>query len=142
MVRINVLKFGNVSEIELKEIVKIIEECYDRISPHELAIVDLLAFERSSSLDAFLSRDYKKLNIASLRFDEYFFAMHDAWYGIPRIFVCLERMRKLPKLVQEGGLRHEVAHTVLHGSVEYYIIPMPLALIKSGEKFGIPKDYM
>jgi hypothetical protein len=142
LVKINVLKFGNISELYLKETVNIIKECYDRLSSHEMPIIDLLVFEHSSALDAFLLREYKKLNIASSRFDEQFFAMHDAWYGIPRIFICLERMHKLPKPVQEGGLRHEVAHTILHGSIEYYIIPMPLALVRIMEQFGLPKDYM
>jgi hypothetical protein len=141
-VKINILKFGNVSELDLKETVEIIKECYDRLSSHEQTLIDLLVFERSSTLDAFLLKEYKKLKITSSRFDEQFFAMHDAWYGIPRVFICLERMRKLPKLIQEGGLRHEIAHTILHGSIEYYIIPMPLALIRIMEQFSLSKDYM
>ncbi|MEM3522464.1 MAG: hypothetical protein QXE19_03420 [Candidatus Bathyarchaeia archaeon] len=143
MIRINLLKFGNVNEAEIKEIIDIIKECYDRLSSSNKSnIVDLLVFESSLALDSFLLKEYQKLNIASSRFDDKFFAMHDAWYGIPRVFVCLERMYKLPKLVQEGGLRHEIAHTILHGSIEYYIIPMPLALVEIMKDFGLSKGYM
>lgn len=142
LVRINISKFGKIDENDLKNIIEIIKECYDRINNNGLSIVDLLIFERSISLDAFLLREYQKLKITSSRFDESFFAMHDAWYGIPRIFICLERMRKLPKLVQEGGLRHEVAHTILHGSIEYYLIPIPLALIQIMEQYSLPKGYI
>lgn len=47
-------------------------------------------------------------------------------------------MRSLPQLVVVGGLRHEVAHSILHGSPEYYIIPIPEPLRETAERYDLP----
>ncbi|MFQ6080832.1 MAG: hypothetical protein ACE5OW_04085 [Candidatus Bathyarchaeia archaeon] len=139
--KIVVSKFGEVKAEEIDYIVGVMEECYGRLTPHEVALVDLYVFERSSSVDAFMAKEYEEVGVASASFDELFFAMHDAWRGTSRIILCLERMKKLPKLVQVGGIRHEVGHSVLHGSLRYYLLPLPPALLGLANRFDISSQY-
>ena len=79
--------------------------------------------------------------MVSASFDELFFAMHDAYRGTSRITLCLERMKKLSKLVQVGGIRHEVGHSVLHGRLLYYLLPLPSALLELVRRFYISQEF-
>jgi len=141
LVHIVVSKFGDVTDKEVDRVIKVMEECYRRLEPHEVELVDLYVFERSSSVEAFLARESQRVSVVSAQFDELFFAMHDAWHGTPRIIICFERMKKLPKLVQIGGVRHEVGHSVLHGSLYYYLLPFPPTLLKLVNRFNLSREY-
>lgn len=139
--KIVVSRFGEVKRQEIDYILEIVEECYCRLEPHEVALVDLYFFEKSSSMDAFMAKESKEVGVVSGSFDELFFAMHDAYRGTSRIILCLERMKKLRKLVQVGGIRHEVGHSVLHGSLLYYLLPLPLALSDLVNSFNVSREY-
>jgi len=141
-VHIVVSKHGEINDEEIERITKTMQECYMRLAPHEVSLVDLYLFERSSSVEAFFAKEYREAGVASTPFDELFFAMHDAWRGIPRITLCLEKMKKLPRLVKMGGIHHEVGHSILHGSLRYYILSFPPALLKIADHFNISFKYM
>jgi hypothetical protein len=49
----------------------------------------------------------------------------DTWRGYPRITASVQRLRSLSKIAQQGALRHEAAHSILHGSLEYRIFRIP-----------------
>lgn len=140
--RIVLSRFGSVSGEELDHAVAVMRECYDRLAPHDVILVDLYTFDRSSSFEAFLTRESSEVGVTTASFDAQFFAVHDAWRGTPRIALCLDRMRGLPDLVRDGGIRHEVGHSVLHGSLLYYLIPLPRAFLDLTEHCGLPLDYM
>lgn len=140
--KIVVSRFGEVKAEEMNRVVGVMEECYGRLTPHEVALVDLYVFERSSPMDAFTAKEYEEVGVVSASFDELFFAMHDAWRGTSRIILCLERMKKLPELVQVGGIRHEVGHSVLHGSLRYYLLSLPPALLSLADRFDISTQYV
>jgi len=142
MVRILVSKFGDIQSEIVDYIFSIMEECYNRLEPHGLSLVDLCLFERSSTLEAFLSKEYAEMSVTSSRFDEDFYARHDAWRGIPRISISVERIRSLPELTRVGILRHEVGHSILHGSPEYYIFPIPHLLLEASERFDLSAQYL
>ena len=142
MVRILVSKFGDIRSEAVDSIFSTMEECYNRLEPHGLSLVDLYLFERSSALEAFLSREHAKMGVTSSRFDEDFYAIHDAWRGIPRISVSVERIKSLTELIRAGILRHEVGHSILHGSPQYYIFPIPHLLIEASERFDLPIQYL
>jgi hypothetical protein len=135
-------RFGRVDNQEVNQIVATMKECYNRLAPHEVELVDLYIFERSSSVEAFLAEESKRVGVASSSFDELFFSMHDAWRGTPRVVVCLERMKKLSTLTQIGGIRHETGHSVLHGSLRHYIFPLPPALIDFAKRFELSQKYV
>jgi hypothetical protein len=120
-----VSKFGDIDEADLAHILKAMNECYAKLEPHSVLIVDLNLFERTSQMDAFLVEESSRAGVASDRFDEQFFATHDAWRGTPRISLCIEKMKNLPGTVSLGGIRHEVGHSVLHGELGYYIFRVP-----------------
>jgi hypothetical protein len=142
LVRIVVSRFGKVEDGIINSVVETMEECYRRLSPHKVSLVDLYIFERSSSVEAFLAKECREVGVASASFDELFFAMHDAWRGTPRIILCFERMKTLPELVKTGGIRHEVGHSVLHGSLQYYLLSFPPALLELAERFNLPFEYV
>lgn len=139
--KIVVSKFGEVELQKIDYVLEIVEECYGRLEPHKVALVDLYFFEKSSSMDAFMAKESKEVGVVSASFDELFFAMHDAYRGTSRIILCLERMTKLPKLVRVGGIRHEVGHSVLHGSLLFYLLPLPLALLDLVNRFKVSREY-
>jgi len=104
--------------------------CYSRINAHVVDIVDLHIFGKSSAMNAFMSEEKRRLGISTSAFEVSFFALHDAWRGTPRIMIACDKMSSLPKLVGIGGLHHELAHTVLHGSPEYYLFAVPIFVLR------------
>ena len=140
--KIAVCRFGKVDDQKVNQIVTIMQECYNRLAPHEVDVVDLYIFERSSTVEAFLAEESRKVGVTSSSFDELFFSMHDAWRGISRIIICLERIRKLPTLAQKAGIRHEVGHSILHGSPLYYILTIPPALQDLARRFKLFRQYV
>ncbi|MBA7669533.1 hypothetical protein ES703_77664 [subsurface metagenome] len=40
---------------------------------------------------------------------------------MPRLLICIERLSQISKAASLGAIRHEVAHTILHGDPRYYI---------------------
>ena len=134
MTRIFLSKFGFVDDSLTEWILGVLEDCYRRIGRPEL--LELWIFERASRMDAVLAGEAAFVGVRGPVSGLGFFATHDAWRGTPRIMVCLERMRGLPRLLQLGGLRHEAGHSVLHGSLEHYIFPMPRSLLKASELLG------
>ena len=140
MVKIVVKRFGKVDEGLLGEALGILNECYNRLQPHDVQIVDLYLFQRTSTMNAFLSDEKGRLGIATSPLDVSFLATHDAWRGTPRVMVALDRMLDLSKLIRLGAIRHEAAHTVLHGSLEYYIFSVPTGLMKLGRLNLLPRQ--
>lgn len=118
------------------------EETYRRLEPHPVILVDLQLFDRASSMEAHVAREHVEAGVVSTRVDDRFFALHDAWRGIPRITVCLERMARLPGPVQIGSLQHEVGHSVLHGELRYYRLAQPRAFQAVQTRYGLSPHYM
>lgn len=105
-------RIGHVPEDTVKSINAVVEECYGRLEPHGVELLDLLIFENSEQMDSFYRREKQASQVSSETLSEQFFATHDAWRGTPRIGICIERMRHLPQLVQMAVLRHEVGHHI------------------------------
>jgi len=141
-VHIVVSKYGKINNNDIERITETMQECYSRLAPHDVSLIDLYLFERSSSIEAFFAKECREVGVASAPFDELFFAMHDAWRGIPRITLCIEKMKKLPKLVKMGGIHHEVGHSVLHGGLRYYLLSFPPELLKIADRFNLSFEYM
>jgi len=117
------------------------EDCYRQLSPHTLEIVDVILFENFSRMEAYSLREQEAVGAYSSGLEASFVATHEAWTGIPRILVCYERFQKLTPLLRSAVLRHEVAHSVLHGSPEYYIFAIPKSLFEASEKHSLSKSY-
>ena len=88
-------------------------------------------------IDAYIHREKENLGIKTSDFEASYIAVHDAWLGTPRIMVASDKMLALPDMVRIGVLHHEVAHTILHGSLEFYSFPLPKFLL---ERKDIPRQ--
>ncbi len=139
MTKIIVTKIGNINEEDVKNIISIMQECYERIK--NLEIVDLYIFEKGIDMQYFKMKDRIE-RISSISLEEEFFATHDAYYGIPRIMIAIDKLNKLPKEVWIGGIEHEVAHSILHGSIEYYVFSIPNILIEYSKKYPNLKNFL
>ena len=132
---LHVERHGHVPDEEAGSIIALLEEFYGRLRPDCLDLVEIILFENDSLWRGYASSERRKAGVSSAEFDDAFIATHEAWTGIPRISISLERKQDLAPLVWEGALRHEAGHSILHGSLEYYALPMPKALQKAGENF-------
>jgi len=126
---------GRVLDKEARDILTLLEECYRRLRPEGLDLVEIALFENDRLWRGRMAADRRRARVVSAEFDDAFIAAHDAWTGIPRISISLERQKALAQLVWEGALHHEAGHSILHGSLEYYVFPMPKALLKVAHEF-------
>jgi hypothetical protein len=140
-VKVVLQRLGEIPEESVRNILSVIQECYESLKPDRVEILDLLLFPDPSSMHGFYSRERSALHVVTEDLDESFIALHDAWRGTSRIGVCMSRMRELPPLVQVGTLRHEVGHSVLHGALEYYVFPISAPLIEAAKRLGFSKEY-
>jgi hypothetical protein len=116
------------------------EECYCKFEPHNVSYVDLYLFEDHSCMKSFFDKERLNLGVLSMGFEDNFTAQHDAWRGTSRISICIDKFERLTKEVQVGTIRHEVGHSILHGSLEYYILP--ITLIKNiATRSGMSEDF-
>ncbi len=128
---------GNVTERQGQQILYTLEECYRRLSAHLLPEkVEVRLCETPSQLTDILQAEKADLGIDTLG-DEAFICSHDAWRGFPRILICIERLRALSTEAQQGAVRHEAAHTVLHGGLVYYVLRIPPDCIELARSRGV-----
>lgn len=135
MTRIHVVERGNVSEKEREWIVRVLDECYGRMGSVSPSMVELNIYRSSWEMDSSLSREKAALGVETGGVDSTFLATHEAWRGLPRITVCLERMKAERRIVAEAAVRHEAGHSAIHGSPEFYVLPLPTALLEASEVF-------
>jgi len=132
---LHVERHGRIRDEEARDIVSFLEECYGRLRPVGLDLVEIVLFENDRLWRSHMAAERRKAGVTSSDFDDAFIATHDAWTGIPRISISLDRQKALARPVWEGALRHEAGHSILHGSLEYYVFPMPTALLSVAHEF-------
>jgi len=132
---LHVERHGRILDEEARDIVSFLEECYCRLRPACLDLVEIVLFENDRLWRSHIAAERSRAGVTSSDFDDAFIATHDAWTGIPRISLSLDRQKALARPVWEGALRHEAGHSILHGSLEYYVFPMPKALLKVANEF-------
>jgi hypothetical protein len=120
-VNISLTKFGSIPESALNEISSLIDESYNILGQPMGSSVDLEIFDKAEG--------------------EQFFATHDALEGKPRIRVYLNKLLELPKLVGLAGIRRQVAHSILHGSLRFYLIKFPDVLKRAIHQYRLSYDF-
>jgi hypothetical protein len=123
-VELSIITSGNISGGLKRDIESIFRDCYRRFAPRVPYKVEIHVVDKESNMRALLKEDRIRLGIATSG-DEEFICAHDAWRGYPRVICCLEKLAKLDKLARPGAIRHEAAHSAIHGSPEYYIFRIP-----------------
>ena len=135
------LKVKGASRSDVEHILQVIKECYTTL-PHKVDAVEVNIFQESSDALSFLAAQSNAAGVKSSGFDEDFYAYHHAWLGLPSITVSVEKLNTLPQSLADACIRHEVAHSVLHGEIRYYVIPTPPAYRSLGETCRVGDDYL
>jgi hypothetical protein len=123
-VELNIITSGGIPWSFKKEIESTFRDCYRRFGSRVPYKVEIHVVDSESNMRALLKEDKLRLGITTSG-DEEFICSHDAWRGYPRVICCLEKLAKLNKLARLGAVRHVVAHSAIHGSLEYYIFRIP-----------------
>jgi len=128
-------KHGRIPDEEACKILRFLEECYGRFRPRGLDLVEVDIFENDDLWHSHMAAERRRAGVTSADLDDAFIVAHDAWTGVPRISISLERKQDMSQLVWDGALRHEVGHSILHGALEYYVLPTPSVLTKAAQEF-------
>ncbi len=118
---ISLTRFGEIPQAILDEISSLINESYIILGEPMGGSVDLEIFEKAE--------------------EEQFFATHDALEGKPRIRVYVNTLLELPKVVGSAGIRRQVVHSILHGSLKFYLMKFPDVLKKALQQYGLSYDF-
>jgi hypothetical protein len=123
-IELNVITSGNIPWGLKRDIENIFRDCYRRFGSRIPYKVEIHVVDKEANMRGLLKEDKIRLGITTSG-DEEFICSHDAWRGYPRVICCLEKLAKLSRLARPGAIRHEAAHSALHGSLEYYIFKIP-----------------
>jgi hypothetical protein len=139
MIELPLLDFhyhGHITQSELQEIRGALEECYPQLGRWLPKRVEVHLFETPVQIAAFIAGEKTELGIRTLG-DDAFICSHDAWRGSPRLLICAERLFSLSPLGRLGTIRHEAAHTVLHGALAYYVFRIPADCLELSQAKGM-----
>ncbi len=117
---LNIIIKGKIPGGLKKEVINTLKDCYQQFGSKAPNKVEVQLIDKAATMLDFIREEKFKLGITTGG-EEEFICCHDAWQNFPRILICAERLAKLNKLARIGAIRHEAAHTALHGSLEYYI---------------------
>jgi len=123
-VEISIITSGNIPWSLKRDVENIFRDCYRRFGSGIPYKVEIHVVDKEANMRALLKEDRLRLGMTTGSDDE-FVCSHDAWRGYPRVICSLDRLTKLNKLGRLGAIRREAAHSVLHGSMEYYIFRIP-----------------
>jgi hypothetical protein len=135
------LKVKGASKSDVEHILQVITECYTNL-PHNLDAVEVNIFQSSSDTLSFLAAQSNAAGVKSSGFDEEFYAYHHAWLGLPTITISVEKLKTLTQELADACIRHEVAHSVLHGEIRDYVIPTPIPYRRLKEACKLSDDYL
>lgn len=133
--------YGEVPEDTKRAILGEIESCYRALTVPLPDAVVLALFETLEAWRTYSARKRLEAGVVTAG-EEGFLATHDAWEGIPRLNVCLERLLAHPPLLQQGALHQVVAHSVLHGRADYYRFSIPRRLILVSRARGVEMEVL
>ena len=128
--------YGQIIQDELREIRNTLKDCYLHLGSWLPERVEIHLFDTPARLAGFLESEKAELGIKTTG-DEAFICSHDAWRGFPRLLICTERLSALSPLARLGTLRHEAAHTVLHGALAYYVFRIPADCLELARAKGM-----
>jgi len=116
---------GDVSSSFKKEVSEVLNDCYGRFAEKVPYKIEIHAFDTEDNLSSFLREEKFKLGLSFNTVDDASACTHEVLRGYPRLLLCQERLLKYGKQARAGAMRHEAAHTILHGALEYSIFQIP-----------------
>lgn len=118
---INIVRLGQVDDSALSEIRDLVYQSYSALGEPKGGSVTLNIYESGPA--------------------QQFFATHDALEGKPRICIYMDRLNGLPPDVGIAGIRRQVVHSIIHGSLKYYLIKFPVDIRNILDQHAIPYDF-
>lgn len=100
-------------------IIAALRRVYERVGGE--GFVELIIHESREAMETFLRQEADRMGVAV---DASFPVVHEAWTGVPRIHIVPKELRQLGD-VGKAFLVHEAFHSILHGSLEYYVVTLP-----------------
>ena len=131
---------GNISGNFKKEVSEILDDCYQHFSQQIPYKIEVYAFDTEENLNSFLRDEKFKIGMSFNTVDDASACSYEVLRGYPRLLICNERLSRYSKPARAGAIRHEVAHTVLHGALEYSIFQIPDDCRHTATVKGIDND--
>lgn len=122
---LNYFAHGDVPGNIKKDISEIINDCYKRFGDRAPYKVEVHVFDAEENLHSFLKQEKFKLSISFNTVDDASPCTYDVLRGFPRLHIPIDRLAGYSKVGKAGAIRHEAAHTILHGGLEYNIFQIP-----------------
>ena len=116
---------GNVSGNFKKEVSEILNDCYKQFGKLVPYKIEVYVFDTEENLNSFLREEKFKLGMSFNTVDNTSACTSEVLRGYPRLLICVDRLSGYSKLGRAGAIRHEAAHTILHGALEYSIFQIP-----------------
>jgi hypothetical protein len=140
--RIQIVCPESISESFLTEIRYWANEVLERtsFSKAEPALT-LMVWKTMSAFQAFTRSEKDALGVTTGEETE-FLATHDAWRGYPRIHLCQERLKGIPRSVIQGIIHHEIAHALKHGALEFYTFTFTKGLQEAARSRGLDMPHL
>jgi len=140
MLDLNFIARGDVPGNIKKEISEIVTDCYKKFGDVVPYKIEVCAFDTEEHMDNFLKQESFKLSIPYHQNDDSSPCAYDVLRGFPRLLIPVDRLSSYSKQGRAGAIRHEAAHTVLHGSLEYNIFQIPDDCLHTASVKGIDRD--
>jgi hypothetical protein len=131
---------GNIAGGFKKEISETLNDCYGHFGQRVPYKIEVYAFDTEENLNAFLREEKFKLGLTFNTVDDISACTYEVLRGYPRLLICQEKLSRFGKQARAGALRHEAAHTVLHGSLEFNIFQIPEDCSHTATVKGIEPD--
>ncbi len=106
------------------DIANTFRDCYSKFGHKSPYKVEIIITETEGIRIDYLREERSRLGIINIDDDSEVFS-YNTWRGYPTISVSVERLGGFSKIARQGALRHQAAHTVLHGTLEYNIFRIP-----------------
>jgi hypothetical protein len=122
---LNYFAHGDVPGNVKKDISEIVGDCYKKFGDRVPYKIEVHVFDTEEIMASFLKQERFKLGIPFNNIDDSSPCTYDALRGFPRLLIPIDRLAGYSKLARAGAIRHEAAHTILHGGLEYNIFQIP-----------------
>lgn len=134
-VELNVVTRGSVSGGVKNEVVSTVKDCYKHFGSQVPYKLEILLTDSEAILRDYLRQE--KFNQGIIEDEVYDdICLYDNLRGFPRITISMEKLSQFKKQARQGIIRHQAAHSALHGSLEYRIFKIPdecrqIAMVKN-----------
>lgn len=114
-----VLNYDEAAIEILNDVINYIDEISSRVASDKL--VNVYLFNKTSDMERFI--ELKGLNLGVSVIPEGLLSYHEAWEGIPTVYLCHEIRNRYGDAMLRALVHHELTHALLHGELTYYILP-------------------